>query len=170
MRTKIVFHVDAGKFESDGEKNYKYCDQAETLVGAIQIYEMALGYEFIDFYLVITFPNGAKRTVYLDGGPTDENRACLGQSVVRQLNTIRTLEGELAARDARISALKFELDMGLAQKLVWQDIHARFKDNQLTWTEAFDALMSQCGMPMEDALRRLAENFDRRPAVNVKEV
>ena len=153
MRTKIVFHV-----ESD-----EYCDQSETLAVAIQMYEMAL----VDFYLVVTFPNGLR----LRGdGPTDENRACLGQSVVRQLNTIRALEGELAARDARISALKFELDMGLAQKLVWQDIHARFKDNQLTWTEAFDALMSQCGMPMEDALRRLAENFDRRPAVNVKEV
>ena len=210
MRTKIVFHVDAGRFESDDEKNYKYCDQAETLVGAIEMYEKSLGYEFVDFYLVITFPNGAKRTVYLDGGdcaeermrmsianlwmqvtgndffsltegPTLEQqieaiegvleaRAHLEQSVVRQLNTIRTLEVGLAARDARISALKFELDMGLAQKLVWQDIHARFKDNQLTWTEAFDALMSQCGMPMEDALRRLAENFDRRPAVNVKEV
>ena len=142
MRTKIVFHV-----ESD-----EYCDQSETLA--------ALGYEFVDFYLVVTFPNGLR----LRGdGPTDENRACLGQSVVRQLNTIRALEGELAARDARISALKFELDMGLAQKLVWQDIHARLKDNQLTWTEAF-------GMPMEDALRRLAENFDRRPAANVKEV
>lgn len=118
MRTKIVFHVDAGRFESDGEKNYKYCDQAETLADAIQMYEMALGYAFVEFYLVVTLPNGLKRTVYLDGGPTDENRACLGQSVVRQLNTIRALEGELAARDARISALKFELDMGLAQKLV----------------------------------------------------
>ena len=42
MRTKIVFHVDAGRFESDGEKNYKYCDHAETLADAIQMYEMAL--------------------------------------------------------------------------------------------------------------------------------
>ena len=170
MRTKIVFHVDAGRFESDGEKNYKYCDQAETLEGAIQMYEMALGYEFVEFYLVVTLPNGLKRTVYLDGGPTDENRACLGQLVIRQRDTIRALEGELAARDARISALKFELGMGSAQKLVWQDIHARFEAGQLTWTESFDALMSQCGMPMEEALQCLAENFDRRPAVNVKEV
>ena len=58
MRTKIVFHVDAGRFESDGEKNYKYCDQSETLAGAIQMYERAL----VDFYLVVTFPNGLKRT------------------------------------------------------------------------------------------------------------
>lgn len=74
MRTKIVFHVDAGRFESDGEKNYKYCDRAETLADAIQMYEMALGYEFVDFYLVVTLPNGAKRTVYLDGGDYVEER------------------------------------------------------------------------------------------------
>ena len=74
MRTKIVFHVDAGRFESDGEKNYKYCDQAETLEGAIEMYEMALGYGFIEFYLVVTFPNGLKRTVYLDGGDYAEER------------------------------------------------------------------------------------------------
>ena len=74
MRTKIVFHVDAGRFESDGEKNYKYCDQAETLADAIQMYEMALGYAFVEFYLVITFPNGAERTVYLDGGDYVEER------------------------------------------------------------------------------------------------
>lgn len=49
MRTKIVFHV-----ESD-----EYCDQSETLAVAIQMYEMAL----VDFYLVVTFPNGLKRTV-----------------------------------------------------------------------------------------------------------
>lgn len=42
--------------------------------------------------------------------------------------------------------------------------------HQLTWTEAFDALMSQCGMPMEEALSCLAENFDRRPAITAEEV
>ena len=54
----------------------------------------------------------------------------------------------------------------LRNQTSWQDIHAKFVTHQITWTEAFDALMSQCGMPMEEALRCLAENFDRRGAID----
>ena len=58
----------------------------------------------------------------------------------------------------------------LRNQTSWQDIHAKFVTHQITWTEAFDALMSQCGMPMEEALRCLAEHFDRRPAAIATEV
>ena len=51
-------------------------------------------------------------------------------------------------------------------KTPWQEIQAKFAAHQITWTEAFDALMSQCGMPMEEALRCLAENFDRRGVID----
>ena len=54
----------------------------------------------------------------------------------------------------------------LRNQTSWQDIHAKFVTRQITWTEAFDALMSQCGMPMEEALRCLAENFDRRGVID----
>ncbi len=168
MRTKIVFHVDAGRFESDGEKNYKYCDQSETLAGATQMYEMALGYAFVEFYLVITFPNGAKRTVYLDGGDYVEERMRM---------SIANLWMQATGNDF------FDLTEGptweeqvdtieetLKPRTSWQDIHARFEAGQLTWTEAFDALMSQCGMPMEEALQCLTENFGRRPAAIATEV
>ena len=54
----------------------------------------------------------------------------------------------------------------LRNQTSWQDIHAKFVTYQITWTEAFDALMSQCGMPMEEALRCIAENFDRRGVID----
>ena len=56
------------------------------------------------------------------------------------------------------------------KRLQWPDVQQQFVDGLLSWTEAFQALMNKCGYSMEDALRCLAENFDRRPAVNVKEV
>ncbi len=168
MRTKIVFHVDAGRFESDGEKNYKYCDQSETLAGAIQMYEMALGYAFVEFYLVITFPNGAKRTVYLDGGDYVEERMRMS---IANLWMQATGNDFFALTEGPTWEEQVEtIEETLKPRTSWQDIHARFKDNQLTWTQSFDALMSQCGMPMEGALQCLAENFGRRPAVKVKEV
>ena len=224
MRTKIVFHVDAGRFESDGEKNYKYCDQSETLAGAIQMYEMALGYEFVDFYLVITFPNGAKRTVYLDGGDYAEERmrmsiANLWMQVMGNdffdltegptwEQQIEVIEGVLEARahfglpeDQQVPAsraigfvravhrrlfdddtaeylpmaiIEQEISSKITElqrtKRVWQDIHARFHNHSLTWTQAFDALMSECGLPMEEALRCLAEHFNRRPVITATEV
>ena len=58
----------------------------------------------------------------------------------------------------------------LRNQAQWQVVHAQFVAHQLTWTEAFDALMSQCGMPMEQALSCLAEHFDRRPAITAEEV
>lgn len=170
MRTKIVFHVDAGRFEfeSDGEKNYKYCDQAETLEGAIKMYEMALGYEFVEFYLVVTFPNGLKRTVYLDGGDYVEERMRMSIANLWMQATgndfFDPTEGPTWEEQVET------IEETLKPRTSWQDIHARFEAGQLIWTEAFDALMSQCGMPMEEALQCLTENFDRRPAVNVKEV
>lgn len=45
----------------------------------------------------------------------------------------------------------------------WRDVWHAFHSDILSWTEAFEALMSECGYPMEEALQLLAENFDRRP-------
>lgn len=49
----------------------------------------------------------------------------------------------------------------------WRDVWHDFHSDALSWTEAFEALMSECGMPMEQALQCLAENFDRRPPVEM---
>lgn len=49
----------------------------------------------------------------------------------------------------------------------WRDVWHDFHSDELSWTEAFEALMSECGMPMEQALQCLAENFDRRPPVEM---
>lgn len=52
----------------------------------------------------------------------------------------------------------------------WRDVWHEFHSDNLSWTQAFEALMSECGMPMEQALECLANHFDRRPAITVQEV
>ena len=84
---------------------------------------------------------------------------------LQQYDKIKQLQADLT--NANYELVQYELQH---KRLQWPDVQQQFVDGLLSWTEAFGALMSQCGMPMEEALRCLAENFDRRPAVNVKEV
>lgn len=55
----LPFHVDAGKYESNDDKevmrtgeqysrNYKYCNQFQTLAEALSAAELCRGYAFID--------------------------------------------------------------------------------------------------------------------------
>ena len=167
MNTNITYFIDAGRYEGQGEKNHKYCDATSDTAEALRMYESATGYDFVDFYLVIVYPNGAKRTVYLDGG--DYAEECMRMGIANlwmkakrkdffSLTEGPTWEEQLDEIEACLRATP------------WQDIHAQFSVGTLTWTEAFDALMSQCGMPMEEALKCLAEHFDRRPVIRETEV
>lgn len=167
MRTQITFHIDAGKYEPDGELNYKYCDQANTVQDAIRMYERAYGYDFVEFYMTFDV-DGAASTIWIEGGPTLEQQMRMAFAHLWGIATGNkfvdiSMDWEKQAEDIE------RVLVGLSP-VSWQDVYRSFEAGQLTWTESFDALMSQCGMPMEDALRCLAENFDRRPAVNVKEV
>ena len=240
MNTNITYFIDAGRYEGQGEKNYKYCDATSDTAEALRMYESATGYDFVDFYLVIVYPNGAKRTVYLDGGDYAEECMRMGianlwmqvtgndffsltegptweqqvEAVEKKLSqyrdnarfdgaaikAARTRIRKLAAENRMCHAYSNELRQRIefleqvefdnrvvikqlsasldqcreeAKKLrpmPWQEIHTQFKAGLLTWTEAFDALMSQCGMPMEEALKCLAEHFDRRPVIRETEV
>ena len=239
MKVQITFHIDAGKYEPDGEKNYKYCDESDEFEDGFKMYAMAQGYEFVDFYFVVEM-EGMKRTFYIDGGPMDEKRMRTSianlwmqvtgndffsltegptweqqvEAVEKKLSqyrdnarfdgaaikAARTRIRKLAAENRMCHAYSNELRQRIefleqvefdnrvvikqlsasldqcreeAKKLrpmPWQEIHTQFKAGLLTWTEAFDALMSQCGMPMEEALKCLAEHFDRRPVIQETEV
>ena len=86
-----------------------------------------------------------------------------------EISLLRKHNGALRQQNERAHKRVEELE-ARRTFIPWTVVHAQFSAELLTWTEAFDALMSQCGMPMEEALSCLAEHFDRRPAVNVKEV
>lgn len=47
----------------------------------------------------------------------------------------------------------------------WQQIKHAFDSGALSWSEVFEALMSDCGMTMNGALQCIAEHFDCRPAI-----
>ena len=202
MKTQITFHIYAGKYEPDGELNYKYVDQAETIEDAIRMYESARGYDFVEFYMLFEV-DGASSTIWIEGGPMLEQQmrmsfahlwavATRKQFVditmdwekqaediekrlmrdreikdenLRQYDKIKQLQADLT--NANYELVQYELQH---KRLQWPDVQQQFVNGLLSWTEAFEALMSQCGMSMEEALQCFAENFDCRPAVNVKEV
>ena len=167
MKAQITFHIDAGKYEPDGELNYKYCDWAETVEDAVQMYESARGYDFVEFYMLFEV-DGAASTIWIEGGPTPELQMRMSFAHLWAVATGNKfvdigMDWEKQAEDIE------RVLVGLSP-MSWQDVHRQFMDGLITWTEVFEALMNKCGFSMEDALKCLAENFDRRPAVNVKEV
>ena len=167
MKAQITSHIDAGKYEPDGELNYKYGDQADTLEDALRMYESACGYDFVEFYMLFEV-DGAASTIWIEGGPMHEQRMRMSFAHLWAMATGNKFID--ISMDWENQAEDIERVLAGLSPVSWQDVHRRFITQQITWTEAFDALMSQCGMPMEEALQCLAENFDRRPAANVKEV
>ena len=206
MKTQITFHIDAGKYEPDGELNYKYGDQAETIEDAIRMYESARGYDFVEFYMLFEV-DGASSTIWIEGGPMLEQQMRMSfahlwavatrkqfvditmdwekqaEDIEKRLMRDREIKDgqQLAIRHLQDKIKKLQADLTNAnyelvqyelqhKRLQWPDVQQQFVNGLLSWTEAFEALMSQCGMSMEEALQCFAENFDCRPAVNVKEV
>ena len=240
MNISMHFDIDAGNYDLD-EKNYKYCDSANTIAKAITKWKSCQGYDFAEMELVVDC-DGAQSRIAIFGGPDDAmvlrmNIANLWVNATQQqfvdiasdsnvlldeieseISCLRKHNGALRRQNERahkrveeleqlvaydkelkdnqqraINALRERNDIQydkikqLGEDLTnanyalrhlekrfrtqaqWQDIHAKFVAHQLTWTQSFDALMSQCGMPMEGALSCLAEHFDRRPAITAEE-
>lgn len=55
-RNNPPYRVDAGKFEDDGSRNYKYCDAFESLEEGLAAVKSCQGYHFVEFHYVD--PNG----------------------------------------------------------------------------------------------------------------
>ena len=191
MNISMRFDIDAGRYEDQGEKNYKYCDSANTIAEALAKWRACEGYDFAEMELVVEC-DGAQSRIAIFGGQDNETWmrmriAGLWMKATQQsfadiaaasweeqldeieseISCLRKHNGALRQQNERAHKRVEELER---QRTPWQEIHAQFEAGLLTWTEAFDALMSQCGMPMEEALRCLAENFDRRPAITTEEV
>lgn len=47
----MAFNVDAGKYEADGSRNYKYCDTFATMEEALAAYETVRDYPWAEISL-----------------------------------------------------------------------------------------------------------------------
>ena len=244
MNISMHFEIAAGRYEDQTEKNYKYCDSANTIAEALAKWRACEGYDFAEMELVVEC-DGARSRIAIFGGQDNETwmrmriaglwmkatqqsfadiaapweeqldeieseTSCLRKhnGALRQQNErahkrVEELEQQVAHdkelkgnQQRAINALRERNDVQYDKikqlgedltnanytlkhlekrfraqaKTPWQDIHTQFMARQITWTEAFDTLMSQCGMPMEEALKCLAEHFDRRPVIQETEV
>lgn len=55
-----------------------------------------------------------------------------------------------------------ELRLKEQSRTSWYSVLSLFNAHQITWSTAFEMLMSRCGFSMENALICLAKHFDRR--------
>lgn len=165
---RIAFTIEAGKYDDYG-KNWKYFDTAASLPEALLKYQNTQGYDFRDLSMDIEVDGVFQQTVWLFGGPQIElsMRMSIANLWVQATGNDFFDLTEGPTWEQQIDEIEACL-MPRAER--WQDIHAQFGQGRLSWTEAFDALMSRCGLPMEEALHCLAEHFDRRPAITAKEV
>lgn len=192
MNISMRFDIDAGRYEDQGEKNYKYCDSADTIEEALAKWRACEGYDFAEMELVVEC-DGAQSRIAIFGGQDNESWmrmriAGLWMKATQQsfadiaapweeqldeieseISCLRKHNGALRQQNERAHKRVEELE-ARRTFIPWTVVHAQFSNGLLTWTEAFDALMSQCGMPMEEALSCLAENFERRPAAIATEV
>lgn len=185
MNISMRFDILAGRYEDQYEKNYKYCDSADTIEEAIAKYKSCEGYDFTEMALIVDVDGALSRIPILGGEDkeamlrmsiadawmkvTDHSFARLDMPWEKQLDEVVKIS---EFRRTRIKMLKQrvkELE-AMPNHTPWQAVHLGFMRGELNWTEAFEALMSQCGMPMEEALRCLAEHFDRHPVITATEV
>ena len=62
-----------------------------------------------------------------------------------------------------------ELRLKEQSRLPWHAVLDLFNAQHITWSTAFEMLMSRCGFSMENALICLAEHFDRRK-IEIEEI
>ena len=168
MNISMRFDIDAGRYEDQGEKNYKYCDSANTIAEALAKWRACEGYDFAEMELVVEC-DGAQSRIAIFGGQDNESWMRMRIAGLWMKATEKSFADVAASWEEQLDEIESIVEARCAPT-PWQAIHVQFSNGLLTWTEAFDALMSQCGMPMEEALSCLAENFDRRPAITAEEV
>lgn len=169
MKISMHFEIAAGKYEGDGEKNYKYIDRADTIEEAINKYDYVSDYPFVEMDLIVSC-DGATSRIPIFGGEDKETmlRISIASTWMTVMNKQFVIGDPFKQLDEIAQRVK-ELE-ALPSHTPWQAVHLGFIRGELNWTEAFDALMYQCGMPMEEALKCLAEHFDRRPVIEETEV
>ena len=70
MNISMRFDIAAGRYEDQGEKNYKYCDSADTIEDAIAKWRLCQGYDFAEMDLIVEC-GGTVSRIGIFGGPDD---------------------------------------------------------------------------------------------------
>lgn len=179
-KIEVSFEVEAGKYDGD-EENCKYCNSFDSADEAVHQFAFVSDYPWarLDVYISV---DGATSRINLLGGDDPLLRlktdvanlwmkatgtvfAPVNMSSEEQITDINlALQGmtnRLWNQGQEIKSLQRQV-LNSARP-TWQVIKRGFDSGALGWTEAFEALMSECGYPMEEALQLLVENFDRRP-------
>lgn len=161
---QICFDVEAGKYDGD-ERNCKYCCTFDSAAEAAAAYEKVNDYPWATLDVIINV-DGVSSTINLIGGSDpllmlkmDVSLLWMKVTGCQFVDIAMPVEQQIA-----------EIAAALRSRVTWQEIRRVFNSDEISWTQAFEALMSECGMPMEEALQCLAENFDRRPAIVATEV
>lgn len=184
----IYFDISAGKYDSDGEENCKFCATFTDAEKAVKQYEFVDDYPWARLDLRIV-SNDVTTTFNLLGDVGGDDPllrlkmdvanlwmkatgtvfAPVNMSSEEQVTDINlALQGmtnRLWNQGQEIKSLQRQVLNSV--RPTWQVIKSAFDSGALGWTEAFEALMSECGYPMEEALQLLAENFDRRPSAEM---
>lgn len=71
QKLHVNFEVEAGKYEADGEKNYKVCFTTENFVDAVEMYNKCIGYPFNDLRVLVGVDD-AWSTMTILGEQTDK--------------------------------------------------------------------------------------------------
>ena len=70
LNLTMHFEIAAGRYEDQGEKNYKYCDSADTIAEAIAKWHLCEGYDFTEMDLIVDV-DGAQSRIAIFGGTDD---------------------------------------------------------------------------------------------------
>lgn len=159
----IYFDISAGKYDSDGEENCKFCATFTDAEKAVKQYEFVDDYPWARLDLRIV-SNDVTTTFNLLGDVDRYAKLRFDIARLWMKATGRAFIDVVTSVDVQLDDIEAALS---SARPTWQVIKRAFDSGALSWTEAFEALMSECGYPMEEALQLLAENFDRRLPVEV---
>ena len=165
--TTILFDINAGRYEGD-EKNYKYCDSTHDANDALALWHSVQGYDFAELDVIVQDQYGRTiERINLLGGSNPEQWMRMRIASLWMIATQHDFVDLNGDWEQQLEDIEEVLNKSRPMK--WQEVYEQFRNGLLTWTEAFQALMCRCGYSIDDALRCLAENFDRRDPVTLVE-
>ena len=162
----IYFDVSAGKYDSDGEENCKFCATFTDAEKAVKQYEFVDDYPWARLDLRIV-SNDVTTTFNLLGGMDEHAKLRFDIARLWMKATGRAFIDVATPLEVQLEDIEAVLS---SARPTWQVVKRVFDSGALSWTEAFETLMSECGHSMEEALQLLAEHFDRRPVIDAFEV
>lgn len=167
-KTNIFFDVSAGKYDNEGEENCKFCKTFINAEEAVSQFEYVSDYPWARLDVCIDV-DGATTTVNLLGGTNPEMMLRMRIASLWMKVTGQKFVDIAMDADVQLDEIENIIDNEL-ECATWLKIKHAFDSGTLSWSQAFERLMSKCGMSMNEALQCIAEHFDRRPPIEVSDV